>query len=367
MKKIMILTAERTGTGHKSAANALEKKFNILGYEIKQVDAFKLMGKLGEMLENSYTPITLKFPLVFYLVYLFSQTFPSFIHSFIFINLRKKLKKEIIEYKPDLIISVHCMFTKSVSHLLRKEKIDIPFYIDVIDLVKPPNVWFDKSADMIFVPTGIIENDYIEKGFDKDKLILSGFPIRDDIVRRTTPKKVEDKVNILLVNPSVHLRKNIIYVKEVSKLENVDITVICGRDRKLYKELIEEQKTGKLSQDIKIYDFVTNMNEFLENTHILLTKAGPNMMLEGARSATAIVVTGHIQGQENNNYKYVIDNDLGFKCENPFEIYDKLNKFITSGKLNECLKNALNSDCNNGTEIIVKYIDNRLNNVSSKE
>ena len=30
----------------------------------------------------------------------------------------------------------------------------------------------------------------------------------------------------------------------------------------------------------------------------------PNMILEGARSATAIVVTGHIKGQENKNYEY---------------------------------------------------------------
>ena len=80
------------------------------------------------------------------------------------------------------------------------------------------------------------------------------------------------------------------------------------------------------------------------------------MILEGARSATAIVVTGHIKGQENYNYEYVTKNNFGFKCEDPNKIYDQLNEFINSKKLDECLTNVLKSECNNGAEIIADYI-----------
>ncbi len=37
------------------------------------------------------------------------------------------------------------------------------------------------------------------------------------------------------------------------------------------------------------------MHEFLNNSHIILTKAGPNMMIEALKSITAVVVTGHIE------------------------------------------------------------------------
>ena len=66
------------------------------------------------------------------------------------------------------------------------------------------------------------------------------------------------------------------------------------------------------------------------------------------------------QRLQNNNYEYVVKNNFGFKCENPKEIYNELNKFITSGKLNECLENVLKSDCNNGAEIIANYIKNNI-------
>ena len=371
MKKILILTAERTGTGHKSAANAIEKELKSLGYETKQIDCFNMLkGFLGKLLENSYIPITTKCPILFYIPYLlFSQAFPSMLHFFLYINSKKRFKKEFSEYKPDLIISVHSMFTKAISKIIKKENLNIPFYIDVIDLVKPPRVWMDKRAEITFVPTEEVKQDYIRKGFEENKIIVCGFPIRSDIERRKTPKIIEEKINILMVNPSVNLEKNIKYVKEISRLSNffcelpneyrrtIDINVICGRDKKMYDSLIKEQKDGKISEDVQIHSFVNNMNEYLENAHILLTKAGPNMMLEGERSGTAVVVTGHIQGQENKNYEYVVKNKFGFKCENPNEIYEKLKEFIENKELDKCLNNVLNSDCSNGDKIIAKYID----------
>ena len=175
MKKIMILTAERTGTGHKSAANAIEMQLNNLGYEIKQIDCFTMMGKMGKFLENSYIPITTTAPLFFYVIFLLSQAFSNIIHSLMYILLKEKLKKEINEFKPDLIISVHSLFTKSISHLLKKQKINIPFYINVIDLVNPPKVWIDKRADVLFVPSNEVKKQYIKKGIDESKIIVSGF------------------------------------------------------------------------------------------------------------------------------------------------------------------------------------------------
>lgn len=360
MKKILILTSERTGTGHKSAANAIENKIDKQEYEVKQVDSFSMMGRIGIFLENLYIPVTTIIPLLYYIAFLITQIFPNFMHYLIYILSRKNLKKLINDYKPDLIISVHCMFTKSVSHLLQKEKLDIPFYINVIDLVKPPHVWIDKNADAIFVPTKEVKDDYILKGLDSEKIFISGFPIRDDILKRTTPKKIEDKINILVVNPSRNLNKCILYIKEISKINNASVTVVCGRDKNLYKTLTKLQNSGRLSNNIVINGFVNNMNELLDNAHIIFTKAGPNMILESARSATSIIITGHVLGQENYNYKFVEDNNFGFKCESPNRIYEELNEFIQSKKINKCLNNVLKVDCTDGASFIANFIKTNL-------
>ena len=44
MKRVMILTSEKTGNGHRQAANAIEKHLLPLGYEIKKVNCFIFDG-----------------------------------------------------------------------------------------------------------------------------------------------------------------------------------------------------------------------------------------------------------------------------------------------------------------------------------
>ena len=97
MKKVLILTAERTGTGHKSAANAIEKELNSLGYETKQIDCFNMLkGFLGKMLENSYIPVTIKCPTLFYITYLiFSQAFQVCSTFFCILIPKRDLKKNL--------------------------------------------------------------------------------------------------------------------------------------------------------------------------------------------------------------------------------------------------------------------------------
>lgn len=358
MKKVLILTSEKTGTGHKSGANALENELRQSNCDVKQIDCFTTMKKTGKLLEESYIPITTNLPFIFYISYLFSQICPDIISNLMYLKSRKKLTQELKEYKPDIIISNHPMFTKAVSKLLKKEHLNIPFFINVIDLVNPPKIWLDKNADLFFVPTDKIKQTYIEKGLDSNKIIVSGFPIRTDISKRTEPKQIGNKLNILLVNPSVSLGKNIKFIKEVSKLENTNITVICGRDIKLYKKLIKLQKTGNISQKVIIYSFVKNMNSFLEQSHILLTKAGPNMILEGTRSGTVVVVTGYIKGQENDNYQYIVDNNYGFQCTDPNKIYKQLYELIHTKKIEIYLKNVISADCNDGAKIIADYVAN---------
>ena len=356
MNKVLIITSIKTGSGHRASSNAIEKKLIDEGFDTKQLNAFETMGKFGRFMEDSYIPIVTKFPQLFYILERFSEHCPDYIHMNVYHLSKKNLLKEIKDYNPDLIISVQCMFTKSISKLIKENHLNIPFYVGVIDLVDPPTIWQDKDADMTFVPTKTIRKDYISKGFDENKVLVSGFPVRDDIIVSTTPKEIGDKINILMVNASTNLNKNIQFLKEVSRLENVNIDFICGLDEKLYKTLNKLQQNKQINDNIHIHGFIDNMNEFMAKSHIILTKAGPNTIIESIRSGSAIVITGHIHGQEDKNYKYVVENGYGIKCEDPNRIYDELYELINTNKLKDFLQNIANHEINNGAEFIANYI-----------
>lgn len=356
MNKVLILMAERTGTGHKSAANAIERNLMARGCTVKQLNCFPLMGKIGVKMENCYIPLTTKHPLIWKMAHGAQQMFPDFVHGMIYSRLKKSLLSEIQAFQPDVIVSVHCMITKAVSKLLRKNKIEIPFLINVIDLVNPPKVWRDKRAKMSFLPTEVVRQQYLRLGFKPEQLLVSGFPIREDIAIPTEPKKVTDTVRILMVNPSINLKKNLNFVRELVKIDNVQIRFVCGRDERLFQALSEEKVENPLLEKVEIFGFVKNMPELLSWAQVLLTKAGPNMLLEGTRSGTAVVVTGHIPGQEAHNYEYITTNRCGARCENPKKIRALVQGWIENGLLQEYLANTLQAGANNGTQIIADYI-----------
>lgn len=356
MNKVLILMAERTGTGHKSAANALERNLVARGCTVKQLNCFPLMGKVGVRMENCYIPLTTKHPLIWKLAHGAQQMFPDFVHNFVYSRLKKTLLHEINEFQPDVIVSVHCMITKAVSKLLRKNHLQIPFLINVIDLVNPPKVWRDKRADMSFLPTEPVRQQYLRLGFKPEQLMVSGFPIREDIVIPTAPKTVGDKVHILMVNPSINLQKNLRFVRELAQIERAEIKFVCGRDERLYQALHQEKLNNPQLDKVEIYGFIKNMPELLSWAEILLTKAGPNMLLEGTRSGTAVVVTGHIPGQEAHNYEYITANGCGASCENPKKIKQLIQSWLDNNVLQVYLQNTLRAGGNNGTQAITDYI-----------
>ncbi|MBO6046212.1 MAG: glycosyltransferase [Erysipelotrichaceae bacterium] len=360
MKKILILTSVKTGFGHRSSANAIEKKLRDAGYSCKQIDVFPLMGKMGNLMEESYIPMTTRMPLVYFVTERFSQFFPDVIHAMTYLGIRKELLKVIKEYEPDLILSVHCMFTKCISRLIKKNKLHIPFYIGVIDLVNPPRVWEDRQADMTFVPSNETRDKYLKKRFRSDRVLVSGFPVRDDIEVLDAPKQIENPMRIMMMNPSTDLKKNIRFVQEVARLKNVKIRLICGLDDRLYTTLSNMQRNHELPDQVEIYGFIDNINQHLKECQIILTKAGPNAIIEAVRSGTAVVITGHIKGQENHNYEYVVNNGYGICCEDPNQIYDTLYDFINSGQLMKCLKTITNNRIGNGAEVIADYVSNHI-------
>ena len=356
MKKILILTSVKTGFGHKASSNAIEKKLRDKGFETRQLDVFPLMGRLGETMENSYIPLTTKAPFIYYICQRISEYFPWFIHCQMYRRVKENLLKEIRSFQPDLILSVQCMFTRSISRIIKENALPIPFHVGVIDLVDPPKVWEDKEADITYVPTQTIKEKYLKKGFTEQKVIVTGFPTRDDIYVRKEAKTIGDSIRILMINASTDLKKNLRFLEEVSRLENVRIDFVCGLDQRLYETLQERKAEKKLPDHVQIHGFVDNVNEYLRDSHLILTKAGPNIIAEAIRSDTAIVLTGHIHGQEDHNYRYVLEQGFGIRCEKPSEIYALLKRFIESGELKRCLETLIVRQTDNGADRIAEHI-----------
>jgi 1,2-diacylglycerol 3-beta-galactosyltransferase len=87
------------------------------------------------------------------------------------------------------------------------------------------------------------------------------------------------------------------------RLPDADVAVICGRNRLLRLRLgrLSARYRGRLS----VHGFVTDMGGWLRAADVVATKAGPTTIAEAACCGTAIVLTGHLPGQERGNISFV--------------------------------------------------------------
>ena len=94
------------------------------------------------------------------------------------------------------------------------------------------------------------------------------------------------------------------------------MVVICGRNQDL-----QDRLAGRAwPMPTQVRGFVENMPDWMAACDCVVTKAGPGTIAEALISGLAIVLSGHIPGQEEGNVPFVVENGVGEYSEEPAEI-----------------------------------------------
>ena len=322
-KRILVLTSNKSGKGgHRSSSNAIKSALLELApnVDVKDVDSMEFMpGYTGdENDEQGYVTLTSRYRFFWKFFFEFSSFFAGFSNFILYQTIFKRFRKLVLDYKPDVILSVHPCFVGSVSRCLKRMKLDIPFCTCIIDLVKHSRLWHDKECAITFVPTAAMYNLLLKKGFKKERLVHSGFPIKEKFNRMHKSPRTEILVpNVLMVNPTLKGNKATLALILAALKHQVNLTVITGSNQKL-KKYLDEKILGV--KNVTVLDYVFDMDARLSNADVIITKAGPNMILEAVKMCVPVLITGHILGQEEKNYQYIVENGYGLKCDSPKEL-----------------------------------------------
>ena len=128
MRRLLILTAEFTGHGHKSISDALIERLRKYGdIEIKVIDGFDLMNKTQKVLaEKTYGPITRLPGKAWEWNYLAGVRLQEPVQKAVDYMIRARFQALIYEFRPDCILSVHPVFLGSILDLLEEMGLPIP-------------------------------------------------------------------------------------------------------------------------------------------------------------------------------------------------------------------------------------------------
>lgn len=336
-KKMLVISSNHTGHGHKSITEAICEKVNehddVL---VEVVDGFSLGGKLLTGIGKSYGPITRSSEELWKLIWNVSALKAPLVNKLIEQLIEKNLLVLIKKVKPDIILSVHPNFNGSILNILEKQNIYIPFYTLIADLVNIYPLWADQRADYIISPTIEAKEKCLQYGIVEKKIKVLGFPVRSRFFPHSLENNERSSPLTCLIMSGGEGVGNLNEIAE-HLLENFDcqVKIVAGRNQKL-KTKLEKSLHSKYGDNVQIYGFVNTIHELMLEADIVFTRGSPNVMHEAVAANTPLVITGSLPGQEEDNPVYAEQANLGVICKDVKDIHHVIGELLASNheKLN---------------------------------
>ena len=316
MKKILILSSDKTGHGHKSIGEALSERLSGRA-EVEVIEALKFYGRLGVKAGGMYGPITRAGPDVWKMVWKSSgnnqETLSYTTEQLINDRLMHRLKAN----PPGLILSIHPNFVAPIIGVLKYNRVNIPFMTLIADIVDIHPFWVDPRSDCILCPSEESVSAALMLGAPYSKLKLCGFPTRarfTEAARNAEHRSYKGgrPLECLLMSGGEG-SGNLLKISQLM-LKHFDcrVTVICGRNKRLFSSLNE--KLAEYGERARILGFCENVQDYMLEADVAIMRGSPNSLMEAVVCNTPLVVTGSLPGQEARNPEYILMKGLGVVC-----------------------------------------------------
>ncbi|KAG6586376.1 Monogalactosyldiacylglycerol synthase 2, chloroplastic, partial [Cucurbita argyrosperma subsp. sororia] len=336
-KNVLILMSD-TGGGHRASAEAIRDAFQIeFGdeYQIFVKDVWKeYTGWPLNDMERSY-----KFMVKHVQLWkvAFHSTSPRWIHSVYLAAIAAYYAKEVeaglMEYKPDIIISVHPLMQHIPLWVLKWQGLQkkVVFVTVITDLNTCHPTWFHPGVNRCYCPSEAVAKRALLDDIEESRIRVYGLPIRPSFARAVLQKdELREELEMDPELPAVLLMgggEGMGPVKKTAKalaesLYDKDnekaigqIVIICGRNQTLASTL--EAFEWKIP--VKVRGFEKQMEKWMGACDCIITKAGPGTIAEALIRGLPIILNDYIPGQEKGNVPYVVDNGAGVFTRSPKE------------------------------------------------
>ena len=177
------------------------------------------------------------------------------------------------------------------------------------------------------MPSEVVADRCAKNGTPADRLAPLGLPVAaefcrpplDEAQRRELKRELGLRGEFLVVltggaEGSGRLRRGAAAI--LRQVEDVDVVVICGRNRSLRRRvsrLAERTEDGRLTAQ----GFVGNMADWLRCADIVVGKAGPGTIAEATCCGAPLVLTSFVPGQEKGNAEFVTESGAGVYAPRP--------------------------------------------------
>ena len=223
-----------------------------------------------------------------------------------------------------------------------------------------------KKADRICVAY-----EGMERFFPADKIIMTGNPVRQNVLETTVTVEearkqfglAPEKKTILLVGGSLGARTiNESVLQNLDKIAKSDILFIW-QTGKYYKASIAEQTKGKELPNLKSMDFISDMGAAYKAADLVISRAGASSISEFCLIGKPVILVPSpnvAEDHQTKNAMALVNKDAAIyvkDCDAPGILIDKAINTVTDiQKLNSLSENIKKLGLKNSADVIADEV-----------
>ncbi len=308
---ILILTTH-TGGGHMNLAQSLKEMLET-DYDVAIVDP------QAPGVERWYTWVSrhsLQY-LAWQYAWTDNEIAALWLQRIITLFSRRRFQRVIGQAQPQLIIATHAFLSYVAARA--SEHLNIPLVFQFTDLGQLHMTWFvEKQAAAYLAPTREIFTQALEQGIAKERLYLTGRPVRRQFLEASDR---DETLAALKLDPGIFTiflqggAKGSAAVDQplealLNMGEPVQIILAAGNNAG-----IAARYAGV--KQVCVLPFTRTIAPYMRAANLVAGKAGASFISEAFMLEKPFLVTTFIPGQETPNLQFIAQHDLGWICPEP--------------------------------------------------
>ncbi len=345
--RVLILSAS-VGSGHKSAAAALEQRFRARpGIEVRNQDALKLTTRIYQLAASDvYFQLVKQSP--WYVGWLYDYNDEPFKNERGMARVWQLLASQplvsfIEDYNPDIIVCTHFMPAGVAAQLLIEGRIDSRLAIVTTDY-DFQGMWLSRTFNRYFVALEESRAFLSAIGVEAERITVSGIPVTSALSTPLDLAAVRERYSLQPDLPTLLVSAGAIgggpaseIVQQIMALQQpVQTLVVCGKNQQLRQQVLS--LTAPQADRFRVLGFTNEMPALMRIASLFLGKPGGLSTAECMAANLPMVVIEPIPGQEERNSDHLLENGAAIRCRNLPALGFKLDQVLSEPGRLEALR-----------------------------
>ncbi|MBX0326712.1 glycosyltransferase [Oscillochloris sp. ZM17-4] len=344
MKKRVLILSASVGSGHKSAAAAIEEVFRAQpGVEVRNEDALKLTSRIYQVTASDvYFALVKENP--WFVGWWYDQNDEPFKNETGALQLwnslnAQPLAKFVLDYDPHITVCTHFMPAGVVAQLLSQGKLRTTLSIVTTDY-DFQGMWLSRVFNRYFVAIEETKVDLRELGVDENRITVSGIPVSPVFGEPVDREAVLARYRLRADRPVILVSAGALgggpardIVAQILRLKTpVQTVVICGRNQ-LLRQQVATQISGAEDR-FRLLGFTSEMPDLMRVASLFVGKPGGLTASECMAAGLPMVVVDPIPGQEERNSDHLLEAGAAVRCRSLLTMAFKIDRiFAEAGRL----------------------------------